>query len=1125
MLGKMKKGLCVLLVACMFITLLPPGAFASSDGGENYVQSYIIAEDEVNAPRRRMDDQRAQIAQPHRPLPRGMSDSNEIRRLADDIDDFKSGEVLAPAASLEEAQEIARIYRLGLKSYAYGIAVLVAADPELTVEHSRRMMGTLSSGERLPRLSLNHIYTTLTVAADTYTTQTVRVPDPRQWHHAEMDNVRAWQHATGAGVVVAVIDTGVDITHPAFTGRMVHPFNSYSNQTGFAYVNEDFNHGSHVSGIIATTGHNNVFGTAPDARIMPIKANLPHEGWFTGDAILRGINFAVQNGADIINLSLGRPFDWGSDNLEHQTIQDAVRAGVTVIAAAGNDRDGNADFPAAYSEVIAVSSTMEGYRFDRSYSNFGSQIDIAAPGTDIFAPVMGGGYDFLTGTSMAAPNVSGTAALILQRNPNFTPAQVRQALTETAKEAGQLGRNDRYGHGIVDSFAAMLGVGALHRVTYNFNNADLPPVVVGATPGGRLIQPSGIRYGDYWAVAWTLDRAGNNLFDFETARVNQDMTLYAVWGTITGTLPGDGVTLGAPWRLYGDGRLIVGAGSINYNGSRWCGFWPEWHNPWHEFRYDIHKIIFTGTIIGGESLSGLFGDLENVTTIEGLHYFDTSNVRDMSGLFFDVPNLASVDLSGWDTGNVTDMQSMFAAPWGRSSGLTSIEGISDWDTGNVTNMINMFLNATRLTSLDLSGWDTSSVTEMFQMFRYAHSLTAVGDLSGWDVSNVRDMSAMFWQTVSLEKLNLSGWDVSNVTNMQSMIGDTSSLTSLDVSGWDTSNVTNMLYMFVNTQSLSTINGISDWDTSSVTNMWQMFKGTGLASLDLSGWDTSSVTDMEGMFTGATSLRRLTLGANFKFVQFRWSCCCTDWRYVYADADLPLAIWRNVGEGTIYDPQGTFVLRSEQLMDNEGAAALPDTWIWQEAIDPLPFTDVFFRNWFYNAVRFAYENNIVSGTSDTTFSPELTMSRAMMVTILYNLAGRPSVTTGPIFYDVAPGAWYADAIVWASENGIVAGVGGNNFAPGANINREQLATIMRGFAEFQGIDVTPHPGPYWNDFTDRNQISDWAFDSLMWANYHRLVNGMPGPVIAPAGNASRAQAVAIIMNFMGAFGRQAANINF
>ena len=183
----------------------------------------------------------------------------------------------------------------------------------------------------------------------------------------------------------------------------------------------------------------------------------------------------------------------------------------------------------------------------------------------------------------------------------------------------------------------------------------------------------------------------------------------------------------------------------------------------------------------------------------------------------------------------------------------------------------------------------------------------------------------------------------------------------------------------------------------------------------------------------------------------------------------------------------------------------------------PFVDVTTGAWYWGAVRFAYANDIVGGTSDTTFSPDGTLTRGMMVTILYNLYGRPEVTTVPTFYDVAAGAWYADAIVWASENGIVAGVGGNNFAPGANINREQLATIIRGFAEFQSIDVTPRPGPYWNDFTDHNQISWWALDSLIWANYHEIVNGMPGPVITPDGNASRAQAVAIIMNFMNAFG--------
>ena len=185
--------------------------------------------------------------------------------------------------------------------------------------------------------------------------------------------------------------------------------------------------------------------------------------------------------------------------------------------------------------------------------------------------------------------------------------------------------------------------------------------------------------------------------------------------------------------------------------------------------------------------------------------------------------------------------------------------------------------------------------------------------------------------------------------------------------------------------------------------------------------------------------------------------------------------------------------------------------------PHPFTDVVVGSWYENAVQFAFANDIVGGTSPTTFAPGTQLTRAMMVTILYNMEGRPDVDAEPIFYDVTAGEWYSNAVVWAYENNIVSGVGGNRFAPGVNITREQLATIMHSFAGFKGFDTAVRQGAGWDDFTDLALISWWAEDALMWANYHEIVSGMPGPRIAPDGNATRAEVVQIIINFVRAFG--------
>ena len=298
----------------------------------------------------------------------------------------------------------------------------------------------------------------------------------------------------------------------------------------------------------------------------------------------------------------------------------------------------------------------------------------------------------------------------------------------------------------------------------------------------------------------------------------------------------------------------------------------------------------------------------NITSLN-LSTWDTSNVTDMSNMFYNCGNLISLEgIKNWDTSNVTDMYCMFY----NCGKLTSLEGIKNWDTSKVTAMSYMFSNCSSLMSLDLSGWDTSSVVAMQSMFYNCNKLTSL-DLSGWDTSNVTNISSIFqncWSLTSLEgigewdtssvtsmsnmfqnceeltSLDLSGWDTSKVTNMANVFRDCKKLTSLDLSGWvtssltsmynmfsncskltsiegigewDTSNVTNMSYMFYNCSDLSSLEGIGEWDTSKVANMYYMFSGcSNLTSLDLSGWDTSAVKSMSYTFQGCNGLTSLNI---------------------------------------------------------------------------------------------------------------------------------------------------------------------------------------------------------------------------------------------------------------------------
>ena len=246
----------------------------------------------------------------------------------------------------------------------------------------------------------------------------------------------------------------------------------------------------------------------------------------------------------------------------------------------------------------------------------------------------------------------------------------------------------------------------------------------------------------------------------------------------------------------------------------------------------------------------------NPTDKTAYYYAETEKVylnNDSRGTFYLADNLTTLDLSNFDTSQVTDMSYMFY--W--MSRLTALD-VSNFDTSKATNMNKMFSRTDKLITLDLSNFDTSQVTDMSYMFDDADNLTTL-DLSNFDTSKVTNMDHMFSNTYNLTTLDLSNFNTSKVTNMDSMFF-TSGLTSLNLSSFNTSKVTNMDRMFSNTYNLTTLD-LSNFDTSKVTNMDSMFFVSGLTSLNLSSFNTSKVTDMSYMFYDMRNLTSLDL-SNF-----------------------------------------------------------------------------------------------------------------------------------------------------------------------------------------------------------------------------------------------------------------------
>ena len=223
----------------------------------------------------------------------------------------------------------------------------------------------------------------------------------------------------------------------------------------------------------------------------------------------------------------------------------------------------------------------------------------------------------------------------------------------------------------------------------------------------------------------------------------------------------------------------------------------------------------------------------------------------------------------------------------------------------------------------------------------------------------------------------------------------------------------------------------------------------------------------------------------------------------------------VGAVAVTDRFGNAVAVTEQA-DGTYTFTMPNgqvtvTVTFAEA--PLPFPDVTEGDWFYDAVRYAYETGLMDGVGDNLFAPNSETTRAQLVTILYRLAGEPEPGGDSGFADVAAGTWYTDAVAWAAQNGIVNGVSDTEFAPGDDITREQLAAILYRYAAYQGYDVSQRADL--SGFGDASSIRPYAQEALSWASAQGLVLGFEDGSLRPQGTASRAQIAAVLMRFLAA----------
>ncbi len=331
----------------------------------------------------------------------------------------------------------------------------------------------------------NYLYRLAETVSDPY----AQLPNPDQWHLETINAYEAWDITMGSeDIRVAVIDTGIDLEHPEFEGRIYShaSFVEDDSEGDEGSPQDDNGHGTHVAGIIAANADGTgTVGVAPGVKLIIADVF----GWYyieiepdvwqwvfgaTSEDMIEGIEYAVDNDARVLNLSLGGYY---SDTAEEEAINDAAAAGVVCVAAAGNDNETDSHYPSDYDACISVIATT---RTDTraSYSNYGVQKDISAPGGDgvladrILSTELNDDYGYKSGTSMASPVAAGVAALMLSANPDLTAEQLKTILYSTAVDLGVPGRDINFGHGRVDAYEAVHAASIKHTVTVTSNDTN-----------------------------------------------------------------------------------------------------------------------------------------------------------------------------------------------------------------------------------------------------------------------------------------------------------------------------------------------------------------------------------------------------------------------------------------------------------------------------------------------------------------------------------------------------------------------------------------------------------------------------------------------------------------------------
>ncbi len=829
--------------------------------------------------------------------------------------------------------------------------------------------------------------------------------------------------------------------------------------TGYNYLDNSadtkdaFGHGTFVSGIIAALDDGKgIIGASPDAKIVPLKCF--DQKTTNVSVICRAIYGAVDDyGCKIINMSFGLAED---SEFLREAIDYAAQKGVIMVAAVGNYGKTDLLYPAAYENVIGVGAVDKDGKVSE-ISQHNKSVFVTAPGVNVVSTSYKdkGGYVVGTGTSYAAPFVTAAAAALLSIDENINAQTLKEILSRSAVDKGDAGYDEYYGYGILN--LKNCAVNAMGDVLYYISPAETVDEKNSFVIYNNSNKDfSGLFFcGQYNGKEMkTLTTKGLTVSAAKTAAVQTDLSEYSEKYFVWNGLENNAVV------------------SNMRNDSK-----EEKTGEIEEQQITVSVDLSKET--GGKYFSLLAFGSDNTVIYAVQDKIPENGIYEWSIPQKDIiaeddnKKLCEISVSVMLNGEkktvpaaVHEFEDIVVAPTKTDKGYTE--------------------HICKNCEYKYSDGETEPIG-------YFVTYDANGGENAPDKQNKRPGTELAITEAApvREGYTFVGWSSDEDSDDSEYTAGASYTADEDIT----------LYAIwkVNTYKLIYTVDNTEYKTVEVKYGEKITaeKNPTKSGYTFSGWqnlpDTMPAEDVTvtGTFTRKSSGGGGGGGSSSSS--------------------------KASSSASTVKPQES-VKSQETVQSQETSEQKPDLNIPEEkdyTVELFSFSDVNKNDWFYKAVSEVVAKGIVSGTSDTTYDPEGTLTRAMFVTMLHRYAGEPVTNYAMSYSDIQNDTWYTEAVRWASSTGIVKGYDDNIFCPDESITREQAATVLKRYAEFVN-----ESNPIWNEtnilsYQDADNISEWAADSIRWAVGAGVMKGKTDTTIDPAAYITRAEIAQMLVNYMSA----------